>query len=86
YFPELCIPEAVPVEILYPISSSSTPIQTSTEVTKSVNPVPLAPQRNDLGVVNQRLIAAAKNQNLQRKVLNRVENPIIREHANNTAR
>ncbi|KAF0497663.1 UBC-like protein [Gigaspora margarita] len=90
YFPELCIPEAVPVEILYPISSSSsTPTQTSTEITESVNPVLPTPQRNDLGMVNQRLIPAAKNQTLQRKVLNRVENPTIRgiaEHANNTAR
>ncbi|CAG8497162.1 5284_t:CDS:2 [Racocetra fulgida] len=90
YFPELCIPEAVPVEILYPMSSSSsTSTQTSTDATKSANHVPPAQQRNDHGTVNQRLIPAARNQNLQRKVLNRVENPTIRghtEHANNTAR
>ncbi|CAG8834888.1 93_t:CDS:2, partial [Racocetra persica] len=90
YFPELCIPEAVPVEILYPMSSSSsTSTQTSIDATKSANHVPPAQQRNDHGTVNQRLIPAARNQSLQRKALNRVENPTIRghtEHANNTAR
>ncbi|CAG8574100.1 2878_t:CDS:2 [Cetraspora pellucida] len=69
YFPELCIPEAVPVEILYPMSSSSssTSTQTSADTTQSANHVPPAQQRNGHGTVNQRLIPAARNQNLQRQ-------------------
>ncbi|CAG8566959.1 1755_t:CDS:2, partial [Acaulospora colombiana] len=95
-FTELCTPEAVPVEILYPInkssSSSSTPVAASTGDKQLVRPDPQAPQQNDHGAVNQQL--AARNALLQRRPQNRVDNHVMRgitagviaahaEHVNN---
>ncbi|CAG8566345.1 4660_t:CDS:2, partial [Acaulospora morrowiae] len=90
-FTELCTPEAVPVEILYPInkpSSSSTPVTASTGGTQPVNLDSQAPQRNDAGAANPQ--PAARNVLMQRRPPNRVDNHVIRgiathaERANNS--
>ncbi|RHZ87748.1 hypothetical protein Glove_30g65 [Diversispora epigaea] len=68
-FPELCIPEPVPVETLYPINTESSSSSSDTTMDSS----DIQGSLNDSGAVNQQQVAVRK-MNLQRRPPDRAEN------------
>ncbi|CAG8434894.1 8770_t:CDS:2 [Funneliformis mosseae] len=76
-FPELCVSECVPVEVLYPIhnSSSSNNIATNgNEISQNDKQFPQVARRNE---TNQQVpLVDGRNQIQQRRLNNRNENPL----------
>uniref|UniRef100_A0A1D1ZKR1 E2 ubiquitin-conjugating enzyme n=1 Tax=Anthurium amnicola TaxID=1678845 RepID=A0A1D1ZKR1_9ARAE len=88
-FPELCVPECVPVEVLYPINnpSSSSSDDTGNESLQTDKQVPQVVRRNE---ANQGSLVGGINQIQQRRLNNRNENPLLgvgnlAENANNNS-